>query len=46
VLILVNKKTAPRLRNNEGTDEKLAFWKPTAGGIYPILKDLEKLHAT
>jgi DNA-binding PadR family transcriptional regulator len=42
VLILVNKKPHHGYEIMKELDEKTSgFWKPTAGGIYPILKDLE-----
>ena len=43
VLILLNKKPThgyeimKEIKNRTG-----GFWKPTAGGVYPILKDLEE----
>jgi DNA-binding PadR family transcriptional regulator len=43
VLILLNKKPShgyeimSEIKNRTG-----GFWKPTAGGVYPILRDLEK----
>jgi DNA-binding PadR family transcriptional regulator len=42
VLILLNKKPHHGYEMMKAVDERTAgFWKPTAGGIYPILQDLE-----
>jgi DNA-binding PadR family transcriptional regulator len=43
VLILLNKKPSHGYEiMNEIKDRTGGFWKPTAGGVYPILSDLEK----
>ena len=43
VLILLNKKSHHGYEMMKELDERTnGFWKPTAGGIYPILQDLEK----
>jgi DNA-binding PadR family transcriptional regulator len=43
VLILLNKKPSHGYEiMNEIKDRTGGFWKPTAGGVYPILRDLEK----
>jgi len=43
VLILLNKKPHHGYEMMKALDERTnGFWKPTAGGIYPILQDLEK----
>jgi DNA-binding PadR family transcriptional regulator len=43
VMILLNKKPHHGYEMMKAVDERTAgFWKPTAGGIYPILQDLEK----
>jgi DNA-binding PadR family transcriptional regulator len=43
VLILLNKKPSHGYEiMNEIKDRTGGFWKPTAGGIYPVLRDLEK----
>jgi DNA-binding PadR family transcriptional regulator len=43
VLILLNKKPSYGYEiMNEIKDRTGGFWKPTAGGVYPILRDLEK----
>ncbi|MCL2642393.1 MAG: PadR family transcriptional regulator [Candidatus Bathyarchaeota archaeon] len=42
VLILLNKKSHHGYEMMKALDERTnGFWKPTAGGIYPILQDLE-----
>jgi DNA-binding PadR family transcriptional regulator len=42
VMILLNKKPHHGYEMMKAVDERTAgFWKPTAGGIYPILQDLE-----
>jgi DNA-binding PadR family transcriptional regulator len=42
VLILLNKKPHHGYEMMKVVDERTSgFWKPTAGGIYPILQDLE-----
>ena len=42
VLILLNKKPHHGYEIMKAVEERTSgFWKPTAGGIYPILKDLE-----
>jgi len=42
VLILLNKKSHHGYEMMKSLDERTSgFWKPTAGGIYPILQDLE-----
>jgi DNA-binding PadR family transcriptional regulator len=42
VLILLNKKPHHGYEMMKAVDERTSgFWKPTAGGIYPILQDLE-----
>lgn len=41
-LILLNKKPHHGYEMMKAVDERTSgFWKPTAGGIYPILQDLE-----
>ena len=43
VLILLNKKPHHGYEMMKTVHERTSgFWKPTAGGIYPILQDLEK----
>ena len=43
VLILLNKKPSHGYEiMGEIKDRTGGFWKPTAGGVYPILRDLEK----
>lgn len=43
VLILLNKKPHHGYEMMKAVHERTSgFWKPTAGGIYPILQDLEK----
>ncbi|HJX22920.1 MAG TPA: PadR family transcriptional regulator [Candidatus Bathyarchaeia archaeon] len=43
VLILLNRKPAHGYEiMKEIKDRTKGFWKPTAGGVYPILLDLEK----
>ncbi len=43
VLILLNKKPAHGYEiMKEINSRTKGFWKPTAGGVYPILGDLEK----
>jgi DNA-binding PadR family transcriptional regulator len=43
VLILLNKKPSHGYEiMSEIKDRTGGFWKPTAGGVYPILRDLEK----
>jgi DNA-binding PadR family transcriptional regulator len=43
VLILLNKKPSHGYEiMMEIKDRTGGFWKPTAGGVYPILRDLEK----
>ena len=43
VLILLNKKPSHGYEiMKEIKDRTGGFWKPTAGGVYPILRDLEK----
>ncbi|MDR0459920.1 MAG: helix-turn-helix transcriptional regulator [Nitrososphaerota archaeon] len=43
VLILLNKKPHHGYEMMKALDKRTkGFWKPTAGGIYPILQDLEK----
>ncbi len=43
VLILLNKKPSHGYEiMKEIKDKTRGFWKPTAGGVYPILRDLEK----
>jgi DNA-binding PadR family transcriptional regulator len=42
-LIVINKKPAHGYEiMKEIKDRTKGFWKPTAGGMYPILRDLEK----
>jgi len=42
-LIILNKKPAHGYEiMKEIKDKTKGFWKPTAGGVYPILRDLEK----
>jgi DNA-binding PadR family transcriptional regulator len=42
VLILLNKKPHYGYEMMKALEERTSgFWKPTAGGIYPILRDLE-----
>jgi DNA-binding PadR family transcriptional regulator len=42
-LILLNKKPSHGYEiMSEIKDRTGGFWKPTAGGVYPILRDLEK----
>lgn len=42
-LIILNKRPAHGYEiMKEIKDKTKGFWKPTAGGVYPILKDLEK----
>jgi DNA-binding PadR family transcriptional regulator len=42
-LILINKKPAHGYEIMKEIKEKTSgFWTPTAGGVYPILRDLEK----
>jgi len=44
VLILLSKKSSHGYEiMKEISDRTKGFWHPTAGGVYPILKDLEKL---
>jgi DNA-binding PadR family transcriptional regulator len=44
ILILLNKKPAHGYEiMKEINNRTKGFWKPTAGGVYPILRDLEKL---
>ncbi len=43
ILILLSKKSSHGYEIMKETGDRTeGFWKPTAGGIYPILKDLEK----
>jgi len=43
VLILLNKKPSHGYEiMKEINDRTKGFWQPTAGGVYPILRDLEK----
>src|SRR5208283_874085 len=43
VLILLNKKPSHGYEiMKEINNRTKGFWKPTAGGVYPILRDLEK----
>jgi DNA-binding PadR family transcriptional regulator len=43
VLILLNKKPSHGYEiMKEISNRTKGFWKPTAGGVYPILRDLEK----
>ena len=43
VLILLNKKHSHGYEiMKEINNRTKGFWKPTAGGVYPILRDLEK----
>jgi len=43
VLILINKKPSHGYEiMKEIKDRSKGFWKPTAGGVYPILRDLEE----
>jgi DNA-binding PadR family transcriptional regulator len=43
VLILLNKKPAHGYEiMKEINNRSKGFWQPTAGGVYPILRDLEK----
>jgi DNA-binding PadR family transcriptional regulator len=43
VLILLNKKPSHGYEiMKEINSRTKGFWKPTAGGVYPILRDLEK----
>ena len=43
VLILLNKKTSHGYEiMKEINSRTKGFWQPTAGGVYPILSDLEK----
>ncbi|XHH07682.1 MAG: PadR family transcriptional regulator [Candidatus Bathyarchaeia archaeon] len=45
VLILLNKKPQHGYEMMKAIDERTSgFWRPTAGGIYPILQDLENSH--
>jgi PadR family transcriptional regulator PadR len=42
-LIILNKRPAHGYEiMKEIKDKSKGFWKPTAGGVYPILRDLEK----
>jgi DNA-binding PadR family transcriptional regulator len=42
-LIILNKRPAHGYEiMKEIKDKTKGFWKPTAGGVYPILRDLEK----
>ena len=42
VLILLNRKPHHGYEMMKAVDERTSgFWRPTAGGIYPILQDLE-----
>jgi DNA-binding PadR family transcriptional regulator len=42
-LIILNKRPAHGYEiMKEIKDKTRGFWKPTAGGVYPILRDLEK----
>ena len=43
ILILLNKKPAHGYEIMKEINRRTkGFWKPTAGGVYPILRDLEK----
>jgi len=43
ILILLSNKSSHGYEIMKETGDRTeGFWKPTAGGIYPILKDLEK----
>ncbi len=43
VLILLNKKTSHGYEIMKEINKRTkGFWQPTAGGVYPILRDLEK----
>ncbi len=43
VLILLNKKPSHGYEIMKEIDSRTkGFWQPTAGGVYPILRDLEK----
>jgi len=43
ILILLNKKPSHGYEiMKEINNRTKGFWKPTAGGVYPILRDLEK----
>ncbi len=43
VLILLNKKPSHGYEIMKEIDNRTqGFWQPTAGGVYPILRDLEK----
>jgi DNA-binding PadR family transcriptional regulator len=43
VLILLNKKPSHGYEIMKEINKRTkGFWKPTAGGVYPILRDLEK----
>ncbi len=43
VLILLNKKPSHGYEiMKEINSRTKGFWQPTAGGVYPILRDLEK----
>lgn len=43
VLIIINKKPSHGYEIMKEIKEKTSgFWTPTAGGVYPILRDLEK----
>ena len=43
VLILLNKKPSHGYEIMKEIDNRTqGFWRPTAGGVYPILRDLEK----
>jgi DNA-binding PadR family transcriptional regulator len=43
VLILLNKKPHHGYEMMKAVEERTqGFWRPTAGGVYPILQDLEK----
>jgi len=43
ILILLNKKPAHGYEiMKEINNRTKGFWKPTAGGVYPVLRDLEK----
>lgn len=43
VLILINKKPSHGYEIMKGINTRTkGFWQPTAGGVYPILRDLEK----
>ncbi len=44
-LIILNKKPAHGYEiMKQIKDKTKGFWKPTAGGVYPILRNLEKTH--